>query len=87
MTRLKTLWLVSCLALLSGCTTTGKKISYQIEPIYSVSDPEFTRSMGQLLGPPILPGNKAVVLINGDEIFPAMLKAIRSAEKTINFEN
>jgi cardiolipin synthase len=31
-------------------------------------------------------GNKVEVLLNGDQIFPAMLKAIRSAERTITFE-
>lgn len=42
--------------------------------------------MGSLLGPAILGGNKVTALLNGDEIFPAMLEAIRSAQKTITFE-
>ena len=42
--------------------------------------------MGLLLGPSIVEGNKATELINGDAIFPAMLKAIREARKTILFE-
>jgi cardiolipin synthase len=42
--------------------------------------------MGVLLGPPIVGGNRADELINGDEIFPAMLEAIRSARRTIAFE-
>ena len=43
--------------------------------------------MGNVLGPPLLEGNKVTLLQNGDEIFPAMLEAIRSAERTITFEN
>ena len=43
--------------------------------------------MGQLLGPPLLEGNKVTILQNGDEIFPAMLEGIRSAKRTITFEN
>jgi len=43
--------------------------------------------MGHLLGPPLLGGNKITALQNGDEIFPAMLKAIRSAQRSITFEN
>ena len=43
--------------------------------------------MGVLLGPAILEGNRFAVLLNGDEIFPAMLSAIRSAEKSISFES
>ncbi len=42
--------------------------------------------MGTLLGPGILDGNQVDVLRNGDEIFPAMLAAIRSAQRTITFE-
>jgi cardiolipin synthase len=39
-----------------------------------------------MLGPQFVSGNKVQVLRNGDEIFPAMLAAIRVAEKSINFE-
>ena len=75
------------LILLPGCIALyQKKIDYEIEPLYSVNDPQFQRSMGQLLGPRLLPGNRATGLINGDEIFPSMLEAIRGAQKTINFE-
>jgi len=42
--------------------------------------------MGVLLGPPLLDGNKVDVLLNGDQIFPAMLDAIRKARRTITFE-
>jgi cardiolipin synthase len=42
--------------------------------------------MGVLLGPVILPGNRLEVYVNGDEIFPPMLAAIRSARRTISFE-
>ena len=43
--------------------------------------------MGQLLGPPLLEGNEITILQNGDEIFPSMLEGIRSAQRTITFEN
>lgn len=42
--------------------------------------------MGNLLGPPMVQGNKVTTLLNGDEVFPAMLEAIRSARRSINFE-
>jgi cardiolipin synthase len=42
--------------------------------------------MGTLLGPPVLGGNRVLGLDNGDEIFPAMLGAIRGAQSTITFE-
>ncbi|MEO5696942.1 MAG: phospholipase D-like domain-containing protein [Burkholderiaceae bacterium] len=63
-----------------------KRIERSIERRYSVDDPRFAQELGVLLGPPFVAGNEVQVLLNGDEIFPAMLKAIRSAEKTITFE-
>lgn len=64
-----------------------KKISHEIRTDYSVADDVFIRTVGNLLGPPLLPGNKVTALENGNEIFPAMLEAIRSARETITFEN
>lgn len=63
-----------------------KQIKQEIPRLYAVSDPQFQRSMGVMLGPQIVDGNKVEALLNGDQIFPAMLKAIRGAKKTINFE-
>ena len=33
-----------------------------------------------------MPGNSIVTLVNGDQIFPAMLKAIRGAQRSVDFE-
>lgn len=63
-----------------------KQIETRLSRLYDSNDPQFRRSLGVLLGPPILEGNKVEVLLNGDQIFPAMLDAIRSARKTITFE-
>jgi cardiolipin synthase len=63
-----------------------KKIKHRIAQRYGISDPQFERAMSQLLGPPILPGNRVTPLLNGVEIFPAMLAAIASAERSICFE-
>lgn len=63
-----------------------KRISAELTHTYSTHEPQFQRSLSVLLGPPILGGNKVEVLLNGDEIFNSMLKAIRGAQKTITFE-
>lgn len=73
-------WLVANLA------TGEKKIAHRIEHLYGVEDPRFLHTMGVLLGPPILGGNRFRALLNGDEIFPAMLAAIRGARNSIDFE-
>jgi len=78
----------------SGCATLSQQIplldpdhkNFKLEHEYSVSDPQFERSIGHILGPGILPGNKVETLLNGDQIFPSMLDAIRSAKQTIDFE-
>ncbi|HEY2609107.1 cardiolipin synthase [Paraburkholderia sp. RL18-103-BIB-C] len=63
-----------------------KKIEHKIERLYASDDPQFLRSMGLLLGPPVISGNRFEMLLNGDRIFPSMLDGIRSARKTITFE-
>jgi cardiolipin synthase len=63
-----------------------KRVAHRIEHLYPVDHPQFFRAMGMLLGPDIVRGNRTTALMNGDEIFPAMLAAIRGAKHTVLFE-
>jgi len=64
----------SLLVFLTGSPGLGeRRIRYQLTHQFAVDDPQFLRSMGQLLGPAILPGNRVTALQNGDQIFPSML--------------
>ncbi|HEV8554474.1 MAG TPA: phospholipase D-like domain-containing protein [Casimicrobiaceae bacterium] len=63
-----------------------KQITERITHTYTIADPQFRRSMGVLLGPPLVDGNRVDTLVNGREIFPSMLAAIKSARKTVTFE-
>ncbi|MGZ5061129.1 MAG: phospholipase D-like domain-containing protein [Usitatibacter sp.] len=63
-----------------------KKVKRKVEHEYGVGDPQFLRTMGVLLGPALVDGNRIDTLLNGEQIFPAMLEAIRAAKKTISFE-
>ena len=63
-----------------------KRIDQQVPVLYSVEDAQFRRSMGVILGPQMIAGNRVEALVNGDRIFPAMLEAIRGAKRTITFE-
>ena len=84
---LLTILLALILALLLMNLSVGeKRVSREIPHLYPVDDPQFDRAMGMLLGPDIVPGNRAQELTNGDEIFPAMLEAIRGAQRTVLFE-
>lgn len=65
---------------------TERKLSHDVVHRQALSDPQFRRELDALLGPPILDGNRIEPLENGDEIFPAMLEAIRNAQRSITFE-
>lgn len=72
--------------LVMNFSTGEKKIKRTIHSLYGTDDPQFVRAMGSLLGPGLLPGNQVRQLLNGDEIFPPMLEAIRGAKTSITFE-
>jgi cardiolipin synthase len=63
-----------------------KRLERRTPHLYGIADPQFRREMSVLLGPSIVAGNRVVALQNGDEIFPAMLDAIRSARVSVTFE-
>ena len=64
-------------------TSGEKKIDKRISELYPVASPQFLRAMGNLLGPPLVPGNHVQALYNGDQIFPSMLEAIHQARVEI----
>lgn len=77
---------VLAVVLAMNFATPEKKIERKIAHRHAITDPQFRREMSVLLGPAILPGNQVTDYENGDEIFPAMLEAIASAQETITFE-
>src|SRR5256886_3259737 len=64
----------------------GKQPRQEIAPLYSARSPEFRQAAGSLLGPNFVPGNNISTLVNGNQIFPAMLGAIRLAKHSISLE-
>ncbi len=67
-------------------TAGEKKVEHQLPRLYGSADPQFARAMGNLLGPGIVAGNQVTELLNGDQIFPPMLQAIKGAQQSITFE-
>lgn len=63
-----------------------QRIERRLQHRWGVEDPQFSREIGILLGPPIVDGNRVSDLENGEQIFPAMLQAIRAARRSITFE-
>jgi cardiolipin synthase len=63
--------------------TAGK--GYEVKDPPAPGTPDFARVVEALTVAPLRQGNRVKALRNGHEIFPAMLEAIRSAERTVNF--
>ncbi|HZA93283.1 MAG TPA: phospholipase D-like domain-containing protein, partial [Gemmatimonadales bacterium] len=70
----------------ANLTGTDKRVEHSIPHRYSACDTQFRRTSSGLLGSPVVAGNRVTTLLNGDQAFPAMLDAIRSAKRSINFE-
>ena len=85
------LWLGASALGLPGCTFVSsiigseKRDVYKFDHPFTVDDAQFRRSM-DTLGTPMVGGNDAELLKNGDEIFPAMTKDIREAKESVNLE-
>ncbi len=72
--------------LYANLTSPDQPVEHAIAHRYATRDPQFLRTMTHLLGTPLVPGNRVTTLLNGDQAFPAMLEAIRSAKRSINLE-
>ena len=75
---------VALTVLFSGCTLS--RPSYTTPGVH-VGEPAFTRALEAHTLSSLVPGNRAQILLNGNEIFPAMLGAIREAKTTITLAN
>jgi cardiolipin synthase len=63
-----------------------KRSVYRYNHPFAVEDEAFPRSLSSF-GHAMVGGNRAEILNNGDEIFPAMTGAIREARATVNLES
>lgn len=74
--------LLHLMLVLVSCGAVPKRLEQEPFPL---SHPAFFDTVEAYTSAPILPGHSVRVLLNGDETFSAMLKAIREAEKSITF--
>lgn len=80
--------LVAVLVQAPACTMVrfDKRSVYKYDHSFGVADDAFRRSLSAF-GFAMVEGNRAEILNNGDEIFPAMTEAIRQAKRTVNLES
>jgi len=76
-----------CLTLLlmlpvSACSQVQPHLSL---PSLEIEKPAFAATLVGYTGVPVVGSNQVEILLNGDNIFPAKLAAIRSARKSINY--
>jgi cardiolipin synthase A/B len=82
-------FVVLCVSMLVGAYFWYVSARIVREPMridFGPADPSFIAAMGPLLGADFSGGNTVQTLVNGDNFFPPMLKAIREAKKTITLE-
>ncbi len=70
-------------ACLAGCASTPTPLTL---PSMGIQEPAFRTSLEAFAGAPIVGNNRVDILLNGEQTFPALLKAIRSAKTTVTFE-
>jgi cardiolipin synthase len=64
----------------------NKQVDSPLRHTFAVGDGEFERTMAGALTNPLVSGNDVTTLVNGEEIFPAMLNAVRSARHSTTLE-
>src|SRR5688572_30610060 len=63
------------------------KATLRIQSPLAVEDPRFPAYLSTHVNAPLTRGNNYLALHNGDQIFPAMLDAIRTARQRLEFES
>ena len=78
--------LVAVAVVAVGLAIAQDQETLQVRSPISVEDPRFPRYLARLLGHTLTTGDTVVVHTNGEEAFPAMLRAIDEARHRVSFE-
>src|ERR671912_26736 len=76
-------WLWLACSSLVACATTPPPLQL---PDIALGDPAFLSSVEASSNAAIIGNNRVDILLNGEETFPALLDAVRSATSTLTFE-
>src|SRR5262245_39349911 len=75
-------WLVA-IVVVAGCAQVNTDLTKL--PAVELGQPAFYPTLQAYAGAPIIGGNDVQILLNGEQIFPAVVKAIRSARTSITY--
>jgi cardiolipin synthase len=76
------LGVVSLVIASAGC---GRVQAHLALPALTLGEPSFFPTLEAHAGAPIVGGNAVEVLLNGEQIFPSLMDAVRSARRTITY--
>jgi cardiolipin synthase len=76
------LWVLALLALICGCAAVPRITRI---PNITLGEPSFFPTIAAHTDAPIMGGNRVELLFNGEHVFPAMLKAIHAARRSITY--
>lgn len=62
------------------------QVTLKMRSAVAAAEPDHPNYLAGLLGAQLTRGNRFTVLTNGDQLFPAMLAAIRGAKRRVSFE-
>ncbi|MEO7932247.1 MAG: phospholipase D-like domain-containing protein [Chthoniobacterales bacterium] len=79
-------WSFILMAVLAGGCSSKGPLKAPLPSVAHVGEPSFQENIGATLSGGFLTGNRIETLENGNQIFPAMLAAIHSAKRSVNFE-
>jgi cardiolipin synthase A/B len=74
--------LLALLLTAGGCSSVPPHLEL---PALQMGDPSFRATLVAYTGNAVVSGNRVEVLLNGDQIFPAKIAAIRAARKSITY--
>jgi cardiolipin synthase len=80
------LWTGAMAALSQAIAVRDPGLAFAVDHEMAADSPAFLDSMEGSTGVPLMGGNLVTILNNGDEFYPSMLEAIRSARRSITIE-
>jgi cardiolipin synthase A/B len=71
-----------CLLAFAACARVQAHVAL---PTLTLGEPSFFPTLEAHAGAPIIGGNAVEILLNGEQIFPSLMNAVRSAQRTITY--
>jgi len=75
--------LIAACVFASGCAQVNAGVTRL--PAVELDEPAFYPTLQAYAGAPVIPGNDVQILLNGEQIFPALVAAVRGARTSITY--